>query len=68
MSRGHLEPILLVQQDQQSGYGSSRRSQGVHAKELQDRAWPEVGISKRVLHIAHFIDSLSPKGYTFIRS
>lgn len=37
-------------------------------KKLQDRAWLGVGISKRVLHISRFIDSLFPKGYTFIRS
>lgn len=53
----------------QSGCGSNRRNQGVSAKKrLQDQVWLGVGISKRVLHISRFIDSLFPKGYTFIRS
>lgn len=37
-------------------------------KRLQEQVWLRVGISKRVLHISRFIDSLFPKGYTFIRS
>lgn len=36
-------------------------------KSLQDQARPWVGLSYRVLHISRFIDSLFPKGYTFIR-
>lgn len=55
--------VLKTKQNKQQ-----QTKQNNNNKALQNRLSGGVGISERVLHVSRFIDSLFPKGYTFIRS